>query len=74
MRGPFVVDPKAEKRDLEEGLGELMCQSHALIKHLCTMDGAVAIDSPDTEVFIQLLWTLNTMIDQAKEITDKLEL
>ena len=69
MRHPFITDPKADKNELGEGLGEILLQSHALINHICEkVEGD--IDAQDA----QLLWTLNNMIDQAHELSESLGL
>ena len=65
MRQPFIINPKADKNELGTGLGELITQSHALIDRICEREG---------EDNLQLLWTLNTMIDQADEISETLGL
>jgi len=69
MRHPFIIDPKADKKDLGEGLGEILLQSHALIDHVCGNEGSI-----DEQVKEQLLWTLNNMIDQAHELSESLGL
>lgn len=63
MRHPFIINPEADEAALKVGLGELLTQSHALIDRICEREG---------EDNAQLIWTLNTMLDQANEISEKL--